>query len=342
MENKNIQILVTGGTGFLGSYLLRFLLNLGYTRIRAIKRPKSTLDLVEDIAEKITWVEGDLTDWFFLSDCMKEVDWVFHAAALVSFSAKDFPEMRKINVSVTADLVNLSLEYKIKKFCYVSSIAALGRSKEGETLDEKSIWKESPFNSRYGMTKFAGEQEVWRGVEEGLNAVIVNPGMIIGSGRWSEGTSRFFSLIDEGFPFIPKGAATWVDVRDVVRAMHLLMMGNIHSERFILVAGIQSYRDFFISVAALLDKKTSWITLPGFIQQLILPFAWLISRISGKRAFITPESFRLSKNAFFYRNEKSLSIPGFGAYITVNQSVEETANAFLHWKKNNLFFPLNF
>jgi len=182
LENKNIQILVTGGTGFLGSYLLRFLLQQGYKRIRAVKRANSSLDLVPDVTDQIEWVEGELTDWFFLSDCIKDVDWVFHLAALVSFDAKDFPEMRKINVSVTADLVNLALDYNIKKFCYVSSIAALGRSKEGETLDENSIWKESPYNSRYGMTKFAGEQEVWRGVEEGLNAVVVNPGMILG---WS-------------------------------------------------------------------------------------------------------------------------------------------------------------
>lgn len=342
MENKNIQILVTGGTGFLGSYLLRFLLQQGYSRIRAIKRKNSSLDLVQDFANQIAWEEGELTDWFFLSDCFKEVDWVFHAAALVSFDAKDFTEMQKINVSVTADLVNLALDNKIKKFCYVSSIAALGRSKEGETLDENSIWKQSPYNSRYGMTKFAGEQEVWRGVEEGLNAIIVNPGMIIGSGRWSEGTSRFFSLIDEGFPFIPHGAATWVDVRDVVRTMYLLMTSDILSERFILVAGIQSYRDFFTSVAAFLNKKTTWISLPAFLQQLILPFAWILSRVSGKRAFITPESFRLSKNSFFYRTEKSMSIPGFDAYISINQSVEDTSNAFLRWKKSKLFSPLKF
>ena len=342
LENKNIQILVTGGTGFLGSYLLRFLLLQGYTRIRAIKRSNSALDLVRDFSDRIEWVEGELTDWFFLSDCFKEVDWVFHAAALVSFDAKDFPEMQKINVSVTADLVNLALDNNIQKFCYVSSIAALGRSKVGETLDENSIWKQSPYNSRYGMTKFAAEQEVWRGVEEGLNAVIVNPGMILGSGRWSEGTSRFFSLIDEGFPFIPNGAATWVDIRDVVRSMHLLMDSDIHSERFILVAGIQSYRDFFTSVAAFLNKKTNWISLPAFIQQLILPFAWILSRLSGKRAFITPESFRLSKNSFFYRTEKSLSIPGFDDYIPIPQAVEDTANAFLSWKKNNLYSPLKF
>lgn len=342
MENKNIQILVTGGTGFLGSYLLRFLLQQGYKRIRAVKRANSSLDLVPDVTDQIEWVEGELTDWFFLSDCIKDVDWVFHLAALVSFDAKDFPEMRKINVSVTADLVNLALDYNIKKFCYVSSIAALGRSKEGETLDENSIWKESPYNSRYGMTKFAGEQEVWRGVEEGLNAVVVNPGMILGSGRWSEGTSRFFSLIDAGFPFIPQGAATWVDVRDVVRAMLLLMTSEIHSERFILVAGIQSYRDFFTSVAALLHKKTRWISLPGFIQQFILPFAWILSRLSGERAFITPESFRLSKNTFYYRTEKSLSIPGFKAYIPLNQSIEDTSSSFLMWKKNKIISPLKF
>lgn len=342
MENKSKRILVTGGTGFLGSYLLRFLVQHGYTNIRAIKRKNSSLDLVGDIANQIDWVEGELTDWFFLSDCFEDIDWVFHVAALVSFDARDYKEMQLINVRVTADLVNLSLDNHIKKFCFVSSIAALGRSKVGETLDESAVWKHSPFNSRYGMSKFLGEQEVWRGMAEGLSAVIVNPGMILGSGRWNEGTSRFFSLIDNGFPFIPNGAATWVDVRDVVSAMYQLMISDIHSERFILVAGIQSYNDFFKTAASALGKKISWIALPSFIQSLILPFAWLVARLSGNRPFITRESLRLSKNSFFYKTDKSLTIPGFNKYLTVHQSILDTVSAYQQEKKNNIFSPLNF
>ena len=342
MENKSKRILVTGGTGFLGSYLLRFLVQHGYTNIRAIKRKNSSLDLVGDIANQIDWVEGELTDWFFLSDCFEDIEWVFHVAALVSFDARDYKEMQLINVRVTADLVNLSLDNHIQKFCFVSSIAALGRSKVGETLDESAVWKHSPYNSRYGMSKFLGEQEVWRGMAEGLSAVIVNPGMILGSGRWNEGTSRFFSLIDSGFPFIPNGAATWVDVRDVVSAMYQLMISDIHSQRFILVAGIQSYNDFFKTAASALGKKISWIALPSFIQSLILPFAWLLARLSGKRAFITKESLRLSKNSFFYKTDKSLTIPGFIKYLPVQRSILDTVSAYQQEKKNNIFSPLNF
>ena len=342
MENKSKRILVTGGTGFLGSYLLRFLVQHGYTNIRAIKRKNSSLDLVGDIANQIDWVEGELTDWFFLSDCFEDIDWVFHVAALVSFDARDYKEMQLINVRVTADLVNLSLDNHIQKFCFVSSIAALGRSKVGETLDESAVWKHSPYNSRYGMSKFLGEQEVWRGMAEGLSAVIVNPGMILGSGRWNEGTSRFFSLIDNGFPFIPNGAATWVDVRDVVSAMYQLMISDIHSQRFILVAGIQSYNDFFKTAASALGKKISWIALPSFIQSLILPFAWLVARLSGNRPFITRESLRLSKNSFFYKTDKSLTIPGFIKYLPVQQSILDTVSAYQQEKKNNIFSPLNF
>jgi len=342
LENKSKRILVTGGTGFLGSYLLRFLVQNGYTNIKAIKRQNSSLDLVGDIANQIDWVEGELTDWFFLSDCFKDIDWVFHVAALVSFDAKDYKEMQLINVRVTADLVNLSLDNHIQKFCFVSSIAALGRSKVGETLDENAVWKHSPYNSQYGMSKFLGEQEVWRGMSEGLSAVIVNPGMILGSGRWTEGTSRFFSLIDSGFPFIPDGAATWVDVRDVVSAMHHLMISNIHTQRFILVAGIQPYNDFFKTAASALGKKINWIALPSFIQSLILPFAWLMARISGKRPFITKESLRLSKNSFFYKTDKSLTIPGFNKYLPIHQSILDTVNAYQQEKKNNIFSPLNF
>lgn len=342
MENKNKRILVTGGTGFLGSYLLRFLVQQGYSNIRAIKRKNSHLDLVGDIADQIDWVEGELTDWFFLADCFEKIDWVFHVAALVSFDARDYKEMQLINVRVTADLVNLSLDNHVQKFCFVSSIAALGRSKIGETLDENAVWKHSPYNSQYGMSKFLGEQEVWRGIAEGLSAVIVNPGMILGSGRWSEGTSRFFSLIDGGFPFIPDGAATWVDVRDVVRAMYQLMSSDVESERFVLVAGIQSYNDFFTSVASSLGKKINWISIPAVIQTLILPFAWLAARLSGKRPFITRESLKLSKNSFFYKTDKSLTIPGFNKYVPVSQSILDTIGAYQQEKKNHLFSPLKF
>lgn len=342
MENKNKRILVTGGTGFLGSYLLRFLVQQGYANIRAIKRKNSSFDLVGDISDQIDWVEGELTDWFFLSDCFEDIDWVFHVAALVSFDARDYEEMKLINVRVTADLVNLSLDNEIQKFCFVSSIAALGRSKVGETLDENAVWKHSPYNSRYGMSKFLGEQEVWRGTAEGLSAIVVNPGMILGSGRWSEGTSRFFSLIDGGFPFIPDGAATWVDVRDVVKAMHHLMISNVHSQRFILVAGVQSYHDFFTTVAGALEKKVQWISIPSFVQSLILPFAWLMARLSGKRPFITRESLKLSKNSFFYNTNKSLTIPGFNEYLPVNQSILDTVRAYQLEKKNNFFSPLKF
>ena len=166
--------------------------------------------------------------------------------------------------------------------------------------------------------------------------------MILGSGRWTEGTSRFFSLIDSGFPFIPDGAATWVDVRDVVTAMHHLMISDIHSQRYILVAGIQSYNDFFKSAASALEKKITWISIPSFIQSLILPFAWLMARLSGKRPFITKESLRLSKNSFFYKTDKSLTIPGFSKYLPVHQSILDTVNAYQQEKKNNIFSPLNF
>jgi hypothetical protein len=124
--------------------------------------------------------------------------------------------------------------------------------------------------------------------------------------------------------------------------MHHLMTSKVHSERFILVAGIQSYNDFFTTVASALGKKINWISLPSFIQSLILPFAWIMARLSGKRPFITKESLRLSKNSFFYKTDKSLTIPGFNKYLTVNQSIVDTVNAYQQEKKNQIFSPLNF
>jgi nucleoside-diphosphate-sugar epimerase len=166
------KVLVTGATGFLGSYILRLLLKKGY-KVRAIRRSSSPMAMLQDIADKVEWVEGDVTDLPFLEEATKDIDYVYHAAAAVSFNSKDKEKMMLVNGIGTENIVNVCLDNGVKKLLHVSSIAALGRKENVTEIDENAQWENSPLNSDYAISKFKAECEVWRGIQEGLNAVII-------------------------------------------------------------------------------------------------------------------------------------------------------------------------
>ena len=176
------KIFVTGGTGFLGSYLLRYLIHKGYTDIRALKRSTSSMALLGDVAHLIEWIDGDILDVVSLQESMQEVQQVYHCAAIVSYESGQADLMHEVNVVGTANVVNLALEMQVEKLVHVSSIAALGRSGKSKLLDESAKWEQSKFNTQYAISKHRAEMEVWRGIAEGLNAAIVNPSVILGSG----------------------------------------------------------------------------------------------------------------------------------------------------------------
>lgn len=321
-------ILVTGGSGFLGSHLLRQLLQAGNSDIRALRRSTSKMDLVADIADQIEWVEGDILDIFSLEDALTGIRKVYHCAAVVSFDLRDREQMQRINVEGTANVVNLCLDLGIEKLLHVSSVAALGRIKPGTELDEKSTWQTSPYNSQYGVTKFLAEQEVWRGMAEGLNAVIINPSIILGTGRWDEGPAKFFPLIHQGFRYYPAGTTGIVDVQDVVTMMIQLMNGSYTEERFIANAGNLPYSEFFRLIAQSLKVKPPSVRLNGFLKSLSWRMAWLQSRITGHRSLVTQETARQSALTFYFSNKKSIDVLGF-AYTPIEQTIAATAQQYL-------------
>ncbi|HNE28527.1 MAG TPA: SDR family NAD(P)-dependent oxidoreductase, partial [Saprospiraceae bacterium] len=230
------MILVTGGTGFVGSYLIRLLVQHGY-HVRALRRADSAMHLVHDVADRVEWVEADVTDLVALEEAFEGVTQVCHCAAMVSFHPRDVRRMMQVNVDGTANIVNLCLHFGVRKLVHVSSIAAIGRSKERKHLDEKSPWVQSKVTSQYAISKYQGEQEAWRGHAEGLDVAIVNPAIILGSGYWNVGSGRFFQQVNDGLKFWPVGRSGFVDVRDVAQFMLLLLGNNISGERYILNAG---------------------------------------------------------------------------------------------------------
>ena len=332
------MILVTGGTGLLGSHLLFELVHSG-KKVKALKRKTSDLNNVKktfsyysnnakDLFAYIEWVDGDILDIYSISESLENVSEIYHCAAVVSFNPKDKEEMMRVNVNGTANLVNASLERNIKKICHVSSIAALGRADHSGITDENSLWKNSKSNSCDSISKYAGEKEVWRGIEEGLNAVIVNPSVILGPGDWKKGSSGFFPLVWNGLKFYTDGVNGYIDVRDVAKAMIKLMESNISSERFILSSENLSYKQLFEMIAESIGCKPPKYHAGYLMGEIAWRFEKIRSFILNNQPLLTKETSRTAHQYYNYSNQKikqSLDID----FLPVSKSVQEIGNLFL-------------
>ena len=329
------KILITGATGFVGSYLTRLLVSDNEPNIICLRREKSRMDLVADIADKVTWVEGDVLDMPFLDDILRgyQIEQIYHCAAVVSFDARDREHMYAVNVEGTANIVNAALENNIEKLIHMSSVAAIGRVKNEPNVSEMNKWQRSDLNTHYGISKYQSEQEVWRGIAEGLNAAIVNPSIIIGSQFWAHGTGQLFTQVWTGLPFYTQGTTGYVDVRDVVHFMKKLMTSPIDNQRFILNSENWTYKKLFEQIALILHKKPAHIPVTPLLSQIAWRVEWLKSLITKKRPLITKETARTAATTFLFDNKKSLSVfPDF-SYTSIEKSVEETGQQFLNGQK---------
>jgi dihydroflavonol-4-reductase len=237
-------------------------------------------------------------------------------------------------VQGTANMVNLALDFNIQKFVHVSSIAALGRSKERYELDEQTKWVNSSANSHYAISKYQSEQEVWRAHHEGLPVAIVNPAVILGAGFWDDGSARFFKQIDDGLKFWTVGSSGFVDVRDVAYFMTLLMESDINGERYVLAAENMPYRTLFEKIALSLGKKPPGIKVTPLLAEVAWRVEWLKEKLLGTTPMVTKESARASVSKYRYLNPKSLSIPNF-AYRPIDQTIQETGTLFQQAKAHH-------
>lgn len=334
------KIFVTGGTGFVGSYLLRYLIAKGYKQITALKRSNSPMDLVKEISDHIQWVDGDILDIPFLEKVLKGVDQIYHCAAMISFNQKDREKLFQINGEGTANIVNVALHSSIKKMVHVSSIAAIGKEKEDKWISENTKWQDSKMISNYGKSKYAAEMEVWRGIAEGLNAAILNPSLIIGSGFWDRGTGDIFRLYANGFPFYSSGIGGLVDVRDVAKFAIQLMESDIQEERFIVSAENMAYKDLFSQIAALSESKKPSILINKWMSSLGWRVEAFRSWITRGKPTVTRESVRSANNQSHFNNQKSLDTFGF-AYTPIDQTIKETVAQYLKSKGKPVVLPLN-
>ena len=336
------MILVTGGTGLVGSHILLELLQKGY-KIRALKRKTSSLFITEKIfsyyqksefLKQIEWIDGDLLDILSLENAINGCNQVIHCAALVSFSPKDAKKMHQFNITGTANIVNTCLRLKVSKLGYISSITALASSSSNQPKTEDSFWKVNDKNSQYSISKYLAEQEVWRGTQEGLDAVIVNPSIILGPGDWSKGSSQLFEKVWEGLKYYTLGSTGYVDVRDVADITVKLMEHTSVNERYILNSENIIYRDLFNSIANHLNKPKPYIKVNPFLKEIAWRLDWIKALISGKSPLITKETANKSMIKNSYSNQKIIQELNH-TFIPVEESLKLYCKWFLSEKLNS-------
>lgn len=254
--------------------------------------------------KQLSWVETDVLEIDTLAEAMQGIERVYHCAALVSFDSKDRDLLMQVNAEGTANVVNLCLLNGVKNLSYVSSIASLGRTKSGNTMDENSKWESSKLNSNYAISKYKAELEVWRGAEEGLNVVMVNPGVLIGVGDFSRGSNALVQTIYKGMPLYSMGVNGYVDVADVARALILLSEAKINNERYVMVGANMRFRDLFFMIADALKKKRPSINVTPWMAALSWRVMAVVRLFSKKGLAITKETARAALNESYYNSDK--------------------------------------
>lgn len=332
------MILLTGATGLLGAHVLYDLTKSGH-RVRALYRNENRIDHVkhlfayyssqdfETLWLNIEWFKSEIDDLVELEGAFQGVERVIHCAAMVSFRNDDFKKLVQINRYGTANMVNLALKHKVKWFCHASSTAAVGKSPERDNLNinEKSKWLEDVEVSGYAMSKYLSEKEVWRGVEEGLPAVMVNPCVIFGPGNWDESSLTIFRAVERGLKFYAPGSNAFVDVRDISKRIMFLMQEHIVGERYLIVGENLTFKRMTTTIATRLGKKAPNIAVPQWLMGLAWRFAAVFSFLTQKPTALTKDA---TKSAFSNTSYSTKKIDFLypHTYVTLEDCVDNVVN----------------
>ena len=310
------MILVTGGTGLVGAHLLLHLVEQG-ENVRAIYRTTASIEKTKNLFslyhkshlfEKIEWLEADILDITSLEIAFRNIEFVYHCAALISFDPKDEDAIRKTNIEGTANIVNFCLAFGIKKMLFVSSIAALGDPNAVETvISETTEWNPEKPHSDYAISKYGAEMEVWRGQQEGLSVLIVNPGIILGPGFHEQGSGALFSAVAKGLSFHTLGTTGFIAVTDVVETSIQLMNSDVKNERFTLIENNYSFQEILNCIAdSLKVKRPQWHATP-FLVNIFWRVDWFLSTFFFKKRKLSRDSAKASYSKTEYTNAKILS-----------------------------------
>jgi dihydroflavonol-4-reductase len=323
------RVLLTGGTGFLGGYILQELVEKGYEVVAIRHSQALPFCIPKTIFEQVEWHSGDVLDLVGLAELMPGIDAVIHAAGKVSFLRRERKEMAQTNIEGTANLVNLALEGGVRRFIHVSSVAALGRSANGTHVQEGYPLERIVLNTHYARSKFLSEMEVWRAIGEGLPAAIVNPSTILGYGDWNHSSCAIFKHVYEESPWYSKGVNGFVDVEDVARAIVLLMESDISGERFILSAENRSFQEIMDLIADGFSRKHPRWNAGPLLSRIAWRWEYLKSGLSGKPPLLTQETARIARSQTYFENDKMLrSFPGFG-FRSLSETISRSCQSYL-------------
>jgi dihydroflavonol-4-reductase len=342
MDIQKNPVFVTGGTGLLGSHLIYTLISQGET-VRAIHRKTSNRDILkkvisyykgdpDELCNAVEWIECDICDYDKLETVMHGADLVYHCAAAVSFENRNKNYIIDNNVKGTENIVRACLKNKTGKLCHVSSNAALG-AYDGETMvNEDHGWNGAGYHSPYATSKYLSEREVWKGISNGLNAVIVNPTIILGPGNWNRGSSSFFSQLDRRMLFYTSGTNGYIDVNDLVNVMITLTKSNISGERFIVNAENLTYGQFFTMISRSLKMRRSMIRVPKLFSYAAIPIVYFLEILTRGKTVLTKEMIKVAWSRTTYDNSKIIKDTGI-SFTPIEKSVEAIAEIYLSEKK---------
>ncbi|MGC4040618.1 MAG: NAD-dependent epimerase/dehydratase family protein [Flavobacterium sp.] len=329
------MVLVTGGTGLVGAHLLLHLtendaqVRAIYREPKSLEKTKSLFQLYhkEQLFQKIEWLQADIIDIPSLEIAFRNIDYVYHCAGLISYDPNDENNLRKVNIEGTANIVNLCIGNSIKKLCHVSSIAALGDKAAHETeVTETTEWNPEAAHSDYAISKYGAEMEIWRGQQEGLDVVIVNPGVIFGAGFWNQGSGKFFSGIKKGFPFYTNGTTAYVGVADVVKSMVQLMQSNIKGERFIVVSENLSFKKVIFGIAENLHAKKPKIEAKPWMLRIAWRLDWLVATLFRTKRKLSRYSANSLVSSEFISNQKIKNALAF-EFQSIDAVIKEVVSA---------------
>ncbi len=332
------MILVTGGTGLVGSHLLYHLL-LENDSVRAIHQKNSDLIAVkkvfqyygtntDDLFNKVRWFEASLDNIPALEMAFEDVHQVYHCAAMVSFLYRDYKKMRTVNIEGTTNIVNLCVSNQVDKLCFVSSVAAIENAAPGVLMDESDDWNNATDKSGYAITKYGAEMEVWRASQEGIPVVIVNPGVIIGSGFWHKGSGRMFKKVQKGLKFYTEGVTGFVSVQDVVKVMQILMNSSVINQRFVVISENLSYKNVLFMIAKALQKEKPSVRINRFMSEFIWRFEFLRSKITLSSPLLSKRTARSALANHPYTAEKIKKELNF-EFETIESSIRKTSKSLI-------------
>ncbi|HWJ90479.1 MAG TPA: NAD-dependent epimerase/dehydratase family protein [Flavisolibacter sp.] len=322
------MILVTGGTGFLGAYIIKNLVEKGHA-VRAIRRSSALpFFIAPEIFDRVEWVEGDVLDPVSLDDAMHGIRDVIHAAAIVSFSKHDRKLMYQVNVEGTANVVNAALDRKVQRFVHISSVAALGRTSKAEMVSEEKKWEASRSNTHYAISKHEAEMHAWRGFAEGLEGAVLNPSTILGFGDWHRSSCAIFRNAYKEFPWYTNGVNGFVGVEDVAEAAVQILNAQAQHQKYIVNAENWSFKQLFQTIAEGFQKRPPHKEATKMMGEVAWRLEGLRSMIAGSQPLLTRETAKVAQSKTSFDNRNLLrALPGF-AYTPLRTVIEKACEKY--------------